>query len=227
MKVYNGTIIRELERCHHDIQEPIRNISNFLELIKIQISSVGLDNLDSYIDFALDSIRVLDGLNRDILTNRRGGTSRIDLRNILDDIRKLLRTQLERANCRIIMDDRIPDISGRHHDILRILKNLIENSMKYSQKDKLTVSISLISNGNGNVSIMFSDDGLPPSLETKKLIEGLLLNGKGSEKLGVVICRELMEYNDGTISLMRQENNLSYNLTFREAPRLDNVPIIP
>ena len=122
----------------HDLREPLRMISSFLQLLKRRYA-VNLDNdANEFIDFAVEGAKRLDNMINDLLeyskvTNKEKEFSCLKLKNILEEALMNLVVQIEESNA-IISYDTLPSVNGDGKLLVKLFQNLIGNAIKYSNK---------------------------------------------------------------------------------------------
>jgi light-regulated signal transduction histidine kinase (bacteriophytochrome) len=208
--------LQQIEKFYHDIQGPLRNISSFLQLIKIQLSSHSTEKTEEYIDFAIKNIEILGNLNRSLVSEKYRQISKINFAKIVDDIRHLLKNQIENLNCKIIFDKNIPEIEGVYFDILRVFKNLVENSLNHANTNNLIIRIGLLSKTKTIFKIIFEDNGENLSQGAKIRIKTLLKHEDKAICSGLSICKEIMNKYSGDVNFLEKANGgCAYELVFR------------
>ncbi|MCO6174181.1 ATP-binding protein [Flavobacterium sp. NRK F10] len=144
MQLQNLVVInKELEQfayhASHDLQEPLRNITNILNLLE---SDFG-DNLDKqgkkYIEFAQLSAFRMRNLVKAILEFSRLGNYQpkketVDCNELVQDITEILHQKIASKNASINCHN-LPVIESYLLALTQIFQNLIDNALKYSKKD--------------------------------------------------------------------------------------------
>jgi hypothetical protein len=208
----------DLEKHHHDLCGPIRNIANFLQVMKEHIADAEIGKISEYVEFALNSVHALHKLNEQILSG--GNSSAVDLAAVIDNIRRLLSTQLTMAGCTISVDSSIPPVRGDYASVLRVLKNLIENSLRHSETGPLAMSLKLLYRTPEAVAILLEDTGADVPRETREAINGVLRSRCTPDGfLGLRICKELMDGMHGDIQIVMEKPSCCYRLTFKTHER--------
>jgi light-regulated signal transduction histidine kinase (bacteriophytochrome) len=206
-----------LAKHHHEIQGPLNNIANFLQLIRLQLKEEAYDKLYEHIDHALDNITILDKLNNGILRRNINDESLVDLNALVNDITVLCHNQIRASCAQIMVDGNVPRIRCTYTDVLRIFKNLIENSLKHAGAEPLIIQIKLLDITPQFVSILFTDNGAPLSHEQKNFIKYLMIehdNDVTTRHLGLKICSEIMRKHSGFIRFLDNNEHCSYELLF-------------
>ncbi|MDR0695827.1 MAG: hypothetical protein LBF56_03645 [Holosporales bacterium] len=204
-----------LAKHHHDIQGPLKNIANFLQLMRLQLKDGSYDELCEHIDHAVNNIVILGKLNDSILQRGTITMSRIDLKALIGDVETLCKDQIVSSGAKIVVDNDVPPIYGVYSDVLRVFKNLVENSLKHANTRSLIIRIKLLAATSRLISILFSDNGKRSSYHQKSLDEHLLESGDNmNSRLGLRICSEIMRKHHGSIRFLKEDGQYGYELVF-------------
>ena len=159
---------RDLEQfasvASHDLQEPIRMVSSYMELLVSDFASQLSDEAKEYVMFAHDGARRLSALIRDLLAYSRVGTEplehgTIDLMKIVRQVVSDLQGMISDADASIIFND-LPKMKGSRTQIQQLFQNLISNALKFrgerrpvveieSKREREILTISVRDNGIG------------------------------------------------------------------------------
>ena len=212
-----------LRKYHHDMREPLRNISSFLQIIKMDISNINTQSMNSsdllyYINNAINCLSILDDFNNSILnyTDNNQNRKPQNLNLIINKIVCLLSNQMIKRKCNIEVQDNLPLLKCSAIDLFRIFKNLIENAIKYAVCNELIIKISCKCKLNDNIILLFEDNGKVLSRETIKEIKKTLyedLNNSGIASFGLPIVRELITKNNGSITFLEGNSGCSYEIS--------------
>lgn len=158
-----------LANYYHDIQEPLRSISNFLQLLQKQPHIVNNEESSKYLSYAMNSIKKLKGWTSDVLCSFarnqqiNENNQKIQLPEIIEEIQILLAFQIAKRHCSINIDSKIPSIVSDRASIISIFKNLIENSLNHANTNNANLDINIYQsqnkNSNGYTMIIFEDNG--------------------------------------------------------------------
>jgi two-component sensor histidine kinase len=198
-----------LKRYCHDIHEPLRSISNFLQLLADRPTIKADDESAKYVSYAIDNVHKLKKWIQDILyapskmTNEQNGE--YSLSHIIKRIELLLSYQIERRKCTIYADDIIIFTNGCEAQILRLFKNLIENSLKHAKTTgDLIIKIyrKPTTASDSSITILFEDNGFQKCSHTKN-----------KERLGLLICSELAQRNGWHVKMV-VDHRYKYEIVF-------------
>lgn len=130
----------------HDLQEPLRMISSFLQLLKRRYE----DQLDSdaheFIDFAVDGAVRMQDLITDLLVYSRVTTKGkefkdVKMEEVLDQVRMNLKLSIE-ENETVITHDPLPVITADYPQMVQLLQNLIGNAIKYRSEENPRIHVT-------------------------------------------------------------------------------------
>lgn len=194
-----------LRKYQHDLQGPLRNIANFLQILKDELSkpeAIDKSATLKCISAAEHCVYTLNSININQLIDNNNVIETFDLEELLEPLFCLLLSQLNERRCRIDIDPDIPHITGNKDEILRVFKNLLENSLNHAKtKQPLVVKISKLCQRGNRVMLQFSDNG-------KKLTDvdrNKIRNSLSSQASGVSIVNSLLKKNNGYFQFVKSD----------------------
>lgn len=124
----------------HDLQEPLRMISSFMDQLKRKYEDKLDDKALQYIEFATNGSKRMKQIILDLLEYSRAGRptdliEKVDINEIISDF-KLLRGKIISEKSATITHDNIPVIKTYKTGITQVFHSLIDNAIKYSKKDE-------------------------------------------------------------------------------------------
>ena len=217
---FAGKINNELEQfayvASHDLQEPLRTISNFLSLIEQKTEHLLDDQTKRYFKFTTDAAKKMRLLIIDLLEYSKIGKiaeksmEDIDLYELVQEIILLHDKHIEELSARITID-KLPVIRSQKSLVRQVFQNLIYNALKYhrdgippviniSYKDfKTHWQFSILDNGIGIDEAYFDKIfDIFQRLET-----GDKFTGSG---IGLSISKKIIEGMNGKIWLESKKN---------------------
>jgi len=122
----------------HDLQEPLRMISSFLDQLKRKYEGQLDSKANQYIHFATDGAKRMKQIILDLLEYSRAGksndtVSKINLKALLKDFQSLRKKIIEEKSAVIIYSS-LPVIEGFRAPFTQVIHCLLDNSIKYSQE---------------------------------------------------------------------------------------------
>jgi PAS domain S-box-containing protein len=140
----------ELEKfayvASHDLQEPLRMISSFLQLLKRRYVGQLDSDADEFIEFAVDGAKRMQELIQDLLEYSRVTTKGKEFKDIKMDetLNKVLidlKTSIDENNVNITQDP-LPIVNADDSQMVQLLQNLIGNAIKYRSEENPQIHIS-------------------------------------------------------------------------------------
>src|SRR5207249_1571081 len=129
----------ELERfayvASHDLQEPLRMVASFVQLLKRRYAGKLDPEADEFIDFAVNGARRMQALIQDLLAFSRAGTRteklrETDLSETLRSVLSNLKVTIEEANATVAFDP-LPTVNADPTQLSQLFQNLIINAIKF------------------------------------------------------------------------------------------------
>ena len=133
---------KELEQfvyiASHDLQEPLRTTTSFVELLQLQYQGKLDERADKYFSFIMDSSTRMKTLIKDLLDYSRIGAKKelveVDCDVVMKEVLADLGNAISNAQA-IITTDHLPVITGYATEIKQLFQNLLINAIKFRKKD--------------------------------------------------------------------------------------------
>lgn len=165
-----NTSNEELEQfayvASHDLQEPLRKITSFNDLLQDQYKDALEGDGKLYLSRISYAATRMRRLITDLLEYSRAGryieqAENIPLKELVDEVMDDLSLQIEQKQAKIIVD-KLPEITGHYSDWRMVFQNLISNALKFSKTDQtpvINVRCDLASEELVNQTILNKRDG--------------------------------------------------------------------
>jgi len=205
----------------HDLQEPLRMVGSFMDLLKEEYSQNLDENALTYIKFAVDGAERMKRLIKDLLafskvpsSAQQGSLRTLPARQALDDVLRDMSVQIEESGAQIEIGN-LPRLTYDHTQLRQVFQNLISNALKYNKSEWPVVGI-----GCDEEDIVYrfyvrdNGIGIAPEYRDKvfdifqRLHSRKQYEGSG---IGLAICKKIVEYHGGRIWV---ENNADGGSTF-------------
>jgi len=213
----------------HDLRQPITSFSVFLETLKKlkgELNSEKFETITNSLQTQITEVNdLMDNLLSWSLLQMAGQKINLDKFNITDEVRKnidLYNTIAKNKGVSLKLDtsDEVLEVTGDKEMSNMILRNLISNAVKFTEKDgeincKLTQE-----NGHVRVEVVDSGVGIPKETLEKLFAskEHITTRGTENEKgigIGLKLCKEFAEKQGGTIKISSKQgvgSNISFSL---------------
>jgi signal transduction histidine kinase len=194
----------------HDLKAPLRSIDTLINwFIEDNQAMMNETNMKS-LNLILSNVEKMDLLIKGILNytaidNKENQDRTIDL-NIL--IEETLRTIHISEHVKINVKNHLPKVFGNDFRYKQLFQNLIQNAIKYNDKENITVEIGN-SESDTQISFYIKDNGIgiPEQYQTRIFdIFSKLENNDPSSGIGLSIVKKIIDFYNGTIWLESQEN---------------------
>ena len=151
LKVSNKELEQFAYVASHDLQEPLRMITSFTQLLEKRYKGQLDSDADDYIGFIVDGAHRMKDLIDDLLEFSRLNSVRefdlIIMEIALEDVLRNLKQTIKESKAQIT-HDYLPNILGDHIQIVQLLQNLIGNAIKFKGKNHPEIHISAQDQGN-------------------------------------------------------------------------------
>lgn len=123
----------------HDLQEPLRMISSYLQLIERRYKDRLDDDANDFINYAVDGAKRLQSLISGLLEFSRVTThgkefSKVNTDKVLEEVCRDLDLVIRETGAKIL-HEALPEVVGDQSQIYRLFQNLIQNGVKFRRKD--------------------------------------------------------------------------------------------
>jgi light-regulated signal transduction histidine kinase (bacteriophytochrome) len=193
----------------HDLKAPLRSIDALINwFIEDNADIINEGNLKS-LNLILSNVEKMDLLIKGILNysavQRQDSESRtLDLNILVDEI---LRTLHIPENVNIDIKNKFPKVFGNNFRYKQLFQNLIENAIKFNDKEIILVEIGNTENED-EISFYVKDNGvgIPEKYQNKIFdIFAKLENNGPSSGIGLSIVKKIIDFYKGKIWLESQE----------------------
>ncbi len=204
----------------HDLQEPLRMVANYVELLADRYKDKLDERAEKYIHFAADGARRMQQLVTDLLAYSRVGSQGrpmvpVDMEKVLANVLRLLGSAISESGAQIEAGG-LPTVQGDDIQLGQLMQNLIANAIKFRSEAAPCIRVSAERRGS---QWLFSvaDDGIGMDMRFadrifqmfQRLHERDRYQGSG---IGLAIAKRIVERHGGLIWV---ESALGVGTTFR------------
>jgi signal transduction histidine kinase len=197
----------------HDLQEPLRKVASFCQLLEKRYGDQLDERGQQYIDFAVDGAKRMQVLINDLLTFSRVGrlhSTQVDvnLDTVLDAAIANVATAIEETGAEITRSGPLPTVTGDPTLLTMLWQNLVSNAVKFRRED-VAPRIAITSEAgsddhDGQWLFTFSDNGIGIADEfvDKVFVIFQRLHGRDAYAgtgIGLALVKKIVEHHGGTI----------------------------
>jgi signal transduction histidine kinase len=231
---------RELERSNadleqfayvasHDLQEPLRKVASFCQLLQRRYQGLLDERGEQYIEYAVDGAKRMQGLINDLLAFSRVGRNPgehvvVPAGELVDGALANLEVALSLSGGRVVHDD-LPKVSAEPALLTAVFQNLVGNALKFHGEVPPEVRVTADRDGDDWV-FSVRDNGIGIDAEYADRIFALFqrLHSRSAYPgtgIGLAMCRRIVEYHGGRIWLDTETSGEGATFRFTLPARLE------
>jgi PAS domain S-box-containing protein len=204
----------------HDLQEPLRMVVNFSQLLAEEYAGKLGEHADKYVAYSVEGALRIEVLQQGLLnyleaTERDGHRlSPVDCNHVLSQALLSLRTVIQQSGAAVTSDP-LPTAIANEAMLMHLFQNLIGNSIKYKGETAPAIHISALRTAEG---WLFSvrDNGVGIDSAYAEFVFGMFKRLHGKEipgtGIGLALCRKVVERHGGRIWV---ESEPGHGATFK------------
>jgi len=197
----------------HDLQEPLRMVASYTQLLSKRYKGRLDSDADEFIDFAVDGASRMQHLIRDLLAYSRAGNKDGELVDASSEDALLqavinLRGAIEESGAQVTHDP-LPRVIADEVQLIQLFQNLVGNAIKYQRPGTPLVHLSAAKDGEGMWLFSLRDNGLGIDPKFFDKIFGMFQRLHKRDEfagtgMGLAICKKIVERHGGKISVESQ-----------------------
>jgi len=191
----------------HDLQEPIRMVTTFCDLIRKDYGDQMDERSSEWFEFVVEGGKRMHDLVQDLLDYSRVESQvrpfrEVDLNRLVTNVLANLRSSIRDTGA-VIEVGELPTVVGDAPQLAQLLQNLISNAIKFQENQPPRVVISA-QESPGQWVVSVRDEGIGIAPEMHERIFDIFRRLHGRERfpgtgIGLSICRRVAERHGGTI----------------------------
>jgi light-regulated signal transduction histidine kinase (bacteriophytochrome) len=200
----------------HDLQEPLRMVASYLNLLEKRYHDKLDEKSKKYIGFAIDGAKRMRSLILDLLEFSRVGKledakENVDVNELIQEIRSLLAKQIKEKHASIHCLD-LPVVYAQKTPLLMVFQNLVSNAMKYTGEGvRADIHISATSfDDHWQFVVKDNGIGIDPEFFDKIFIIFQRLHNRdhySGTGIGLAVTKKIIEKRGGKIWVESKEGN--------------------
>ena len=189
----------------HDLQEPLRTVSNFTELLREDYEDKLDDDAKKYFNFIDGALDRMRRLIAGLLSYSRLGTSEtikdVDLNDVLREVIENCNVQIEKSEA-TVNSDNLPTVSGYKIELTQLFQNLLSNALKFRTEDRKTIIDIFYREEKDFHNISITDNGIGIKKRDLNKIFDMFSRLNNSKKfegqgIGLAFCKKIVELHHG------------------------------
>jgi signal transduction histidine kinase len=193
----------------HDLQEPLRMVSNYTELLQRRYVSQMNEEANLFMNYSIEGARKMQALLSDLLTytqiERGSHTFRqLPISTAVERATRALRLVIARENAQIQVEP-LPMVFGDETQLTQVFHNLIGNALKYRSAENPLIRIwAMISADGSTWTFYVKDNGAGFDMRYKSRLFNMfqrLETKKGGTGMGLALCKKIIQHHGGEIDV--------------------------
>ncbi|WP_369216430.1 sensor histidine kinase [Streptomyces flavofungini] len=223
----------------HDLQEPLRKVSSFTQLLQRRYGGQLDERADQYIDFAVDGANRMQVLINDLLDFSRVGRLHndqqdVDLNKVFERALSALSVSVEESGA-TITHDALPTLVADPTQMGMLWQNLIANAVKFRRPGTAPAIHVTAAREDDLWRFTVTDNGIgiPEEFTEKIFVIFQRLHTKDAypgSGIGLAMCKKIVEFHGGTIAVdpdYREGARITFTLAPEPLARPDAAPAEP
>jgi PAS domain S-box-containing protein len=213
----------------HDLQEPLRMVSNYTQLLARRYRDHLDEDADEFIDFAVDGAKRMQALIHDLLQYARLGTRGKEFRpvsgaTVVDDALANLAGAIDEAGATIEVGP-LPMLTCDGSQLAQVFQNLVGNAIKFRRPDTVpAVRIWAVDGDDGwTLSVADNGIGIEPRFFDRIFQMFQRLHGRAEYPgtgIGLALCKKIVERHGGRIRVSSEfGTGTTFSFTIPHAAR--------
>jgi PAS domain S-box-containing protein len=192
----------------HDMQEPLRVVASYCQLLKEKHYECLDDDGRKYIDYSIDSAMRMRTLIKELLDYSRVGRKDkpfeyVDIREIIREVIADYQMAIDDSNARIVIEDDMPVLLAIRFRVKQLISNIVSNALKFKSDKLPEIQIGVCEEEDAWLFYM-KDNGIGIESQYFERIFGIFKRLYSRDEypgtgIGLALCKRIVEAHGGKI----------------------------
>ena len=193
----------------HDLQEPLRMISSYTQLVQRRYVSQMNQEAQSFMQFAADGARRMQDLVADLLTysqidREAKPLAEVDVKKAVDQAIEALKLVIAKEKATITVDP-LPLVLGDKSLVAQVFQNLFSNSLKYRSTEPPRIHVWAVPGSSSTEWKFFvKDNGTGFDMQFKPRLFQMFQRLESQQTgtgIGLALCKKIIQHHGGRIDI--------------------------
>ena len=211
----------------HDLKEPLRMVSSYLQLIERRYGSDLDDEAEEFFEYALDGAERMRAMISALLEYSRLGRRNesfesVDCNHVVESVLANLEVAIEETGAEVTVED-LPTVQGDADQLRQLFQNLVGNAIEYAGDASPNVRVGIERRGD-EWCFTVEDDGVGiPGERTDRIFDLFMSDDQsGGTGIGLAICEKIVDRHGGRIWVESEPGvGSTFHFTVPESGRED------
>jgi len=189
----------------HDLQEPLRMVAAYTQLLAERYRGKLDENADKFIGYASEGALRMQSLIQDLLAFSRvgrNGSGRVDCNAVMGEVLVSLGSAIQESGA-VVKHEKLPEVWANRTQMAQVFQNLIGNAIKFRGKEPPAISVEAQKAGQQWLfSVSDNGIGIAPEYAENIFVVFQRLHARTEypgNGIGLAICKKIVEHNGGKI----------------------------
>jgi len=189
----------------HDLQEPLRMVAAYTQLLAERYRGKLDENADKFIGYASEGALRMQSLIQDLLAFSRvgrNGSGRVDCNAVIEEVLMTLGPAIQESGA-VVTHAALPEVWADRSQMTQVFQNLVGNAIKFRGKEAPAISVQAEKAGQQWLfSVSDNGIGIAPQYAENIFVVFQRLHARTEypgNGIGLAICKKIVERNGGKI----------------------------
>ncbi|WP_335998759.1 PAS domain-containing sensor histidine kinase [Halorientalis halophila] len=195
----------------HDLQEPLRMVSSYVDLLAVEYGDELDDEADEYIDFAVGGANRMQSMIEDLLQYSRVSTDAdefetVDAAAVVEETIQSLEFAIDDADATVDVEP-LPTVEADRDQLGQVIQNLVSNALSHAGESPTVTVRATEADDHYRFEVADDGPGIPENQRERifKLFQQGSRDGDGGTGIGLAVCDRIVSRHGGDIWIESEE----------------------